>query len=138
MTVPLLLDTCALLWTAAGAARGEAARQALRAAHADGIEAAISPISAWEIGLLAARGRIVLAEAPQRWFARLLALPGVAPAAMPPEVLIAASALPEGLHGDPADRILVATAREYGYRLLTADRRILDYAEQGHVMAQPC
>jgi len=44
---------------------------------------------------------------------------------MPPEVLIAASDLPGDLHRDPADRILIATAREYGYRVLTGDRKIL-------------
>jgi PIN domain nuclease of toxin-antitoxin system len=135
---PLLLDTCALLWLAAGDARGSAARAVMQKAHEAGGEAAVSPISAWEIGLLSARGRIALTEAPRRWFARVVALPGVMLAAMPPEVLIAASDLPGVLHRDPADRILVATAREYGYRLLTGDRLLLDYADQGHVMAVPC
>lgn len=135
---PLLLDTCALLWLATGDPRAAAARAAVREAYEAGADAAVSPISAWEIGLLSARGRIALTVPPLRWFARVVALPGITLAAMPPEVLIAASHLPGALHGDPADRILVATAREYGYRLLTGDRLLLDYAEQGHVMAVPC
>lgn len=135
---PVLLDTCAILWLAAGSPRGERARGHMRSAQETGSAAMVSPISAWEIGLLAARGRISLVEPARRWFARLLATPGLRLAEMPPEVLIAASELPGVLHADPADRILVATARECGYRLLTGDRRMLEYAERGHVMALAC
>ena len=53
-------------------------------------------------------------------------------------VLIASTDLPWETHSDPADRILIATAREYGLRILTRDRKILDYAAKGHVMALPC
>ena len=56
-------------------------------------------------------------------------------AKMPPDVLLASSTLPGDLHGDPADRIIVATAREYGLRLVTRDRKVLGYAARGHVMA---
>ena len=55
-----------------------------------------------------------------------------------PRVLVASTELPEGMHRDPADRIIVATAREFGLRVVTRDRKILSYAEKGHVMAVAC
>jgi PIN domain nuclease of toxin-antitoxin system len=98
----------------------------------------VSPITAWEIGLLAARGRMKLLMAPERWFERLLEAPGLRLANLPPNVLIASSFLPGTPPNDPADRILAATAREYGYTLVTRDRTLLDYAEQGHLQALVC
>ena len=57
---------------------------------------------------------------------------------MPPELLILSSFLPGSPPRDPADRILAATAREFGYVLMTRDRLLLDYADQGHVRALSC
>ena len=57
---------------------------------------------------------------------------------MGPDVLIASSCLPDTPPRDPVDRILAATAREYGYRLMTRERPLLDYATQGHVQALAC
>ena len=57
---------------------------------------------------------------------------------MPPSVLIASSFLPDAPNRDPVDRILAATAREYGYKLVTRDRTLLDYAYQGHIQAVAC
>ncbi len=57
---------------------------------------------------------------------------------MSPEILIASSFLPGNLRRDPADRILVATAREHDYVLLTRDAALLDYALEGYVQALAC
>ena len=59
-------------------------------------------------------------------------------AELSPQILIASSFLPGDPPGDPADRILAATAREYGYTLVTRDRPLLDYAKQGHLQALAC
>ncbi len=75
---------------------------------------------------------------PDRWFFRLLQAPGLRLADMPPELLIASSFLPGTPPRDPADRILATTAREYGYMLVTRDRPLLDYGEQGHIQALAC
>ena len=75
---------------------------------------------------------------PRAWLDRVLSRSGLAWADMPVEVLLASSNLPGEPHGDPADRIIIATAREYGLRLVTRDRKILDYAAKGHVMALAC
>jgi PIN domain nuclease of toxin-antitoxin system len=75
---------------------------------------------------------------PQRWFERLLEAPGLRLADMSPDVLIASSFLPGVPPRDPADRILAATAREQGYRLMTRDTPLLAYARQGHLQALSC
>ena len=137
MTRPILLDTCALIWLANKDSMRDDAMEALAEAELidDGI--LVSPITAWEIGLLVSRGRLVLDKAPTRWFREAIES-GVVLAPMPPEVLIASSCLPGSALRDPADRTIAVTARTYGYRLMTRDRPLLDYAEAGHLQAIAC
>lgn len=135
---PLLLDTCALIWIAEEEPLSPAALDVLNATHNAGAATYVSPITAWEVGLLVARERLKLLVTPQRWFQRLLEMPTMQLAALSPDVLIAASFLPGKAPRDPADRILAATAREYGCTLLTRDRALLSYGEQGHVRVLPC
>jgi PIN domain nuclease of toxin-antitoxin system len=98
----------------------------------------VSVITSWEIGLLVARGRLPLSMAPLAWFERLLATPGVREAEMSARILVASSFLPGHPPNDPVDRILLATAREGGYSIVTRDRLMLTYAEEGHAMAIAC
>lgn len=97
----------------------------------------VSPISAWEIGQLAAKNRIVLSLEPRDWFRRALDA-GLTLAPMPPDVLIASSFLPTERLRDPADRIIAATARTFHYRLMTRDKPLLEFAEAGHLDAIAC
>lgn len=71
-------------------------------------------------------------------FSEVIATPGVRVEALSPEVLIESSFLPGMLHRDPADRILIATARTYDLTLVTRDRTILEYSREGHVRALAC
>ena len=87
---------------------------------------------------LAAKGKIALAMSPAVWFERFCDLPGVTLAEMPPSVLIASTGLPGAPPADPADRILLATVREFGYTLVTRDARLLEYGEQGHARVMGC
>jgi PIN domain nuclease of toxin-antitoxin system len=135
---PLLLDTCAVIWIAENERLAPAAIEALNEANEAGAATYISPITAWEIGMLASRDRLKLLITPQRWFARLFERAGVKLAEMSPDLLIAASFLPGSPPRDPADRIIVATARDQGCTLLTRDRVLLDYGEQGHLRALAC
>jgi PIN domain nuclease of toxin-antitoxin system len=98
----------------------------------------ISPITAWEIGLLVSRGRLSLLMPPTRWFNHVMQKSGVRLADMSPDVLVSSSFLPGTPPRDPADRILAATAREYEYQLMTRDRLLLSYGEQGHMNILPC
>ncbi|MEZ5890343.1 MAG: type II toxin-antitoxin system VapC family toxin [Xanthobacteraceae bacterium] len=139
MRETLLLDTCAVIWVSSDEAEIAAeALDALGRAQEVGESIYVSPISAWELGLLVARGRLSLLMSPERWFERLLQAPGIGLADMPPEVLIASSFLPGEPPRDPADRIIAATAREFGYTLVTRDKPLLAYASQGHVRAICC
>lgn len=139
MSRPLLLDTHAAVRIALDQTISPAARTALEEARRTDRDMFVSPISAWEIATLVQRRRLVLHMDPAAWFSALLKLPGVRLAGMPPEVLIAAVQLP-GVSApkDPADRIILATARAYGLRLVTRDSEMLDYAEEGLVVAVEC
>jgi len=135
---PLLLDTCAAIWVAEDQPISERATLALDEAHATDQFVYVSPITAWEVGLLVARGRLTMIVKPQLWFGRLLDIANMRLADMSPDLLIASSFLPGEPPRDPADRIIAATAREYGYTLMTRDRLLLGYAEQGHIQAVCC
>jgi PIN domain nuclease of toxin-antitoxin system len=135
---PILLDTCAAIWVAEDATVAQSAIDLLAAAADAAIPTYVSPISAWELGLLVAKARLKLLTTPQRWFQRLLEIRGVQLADMSPEVLIASSFLPGEPPRDPADRIIAATARHYGATLVTRDRALLEYGEQGHIRVEAC
>lgn len=135
---PLLLDTCAAIWFAGKQPLSQPTMDAMVRAQSAGEPIRISPITAWEMGLLVSSGRMNLHMTPERWFSQLIEAPGLQLAGMPPSVLIASSFLPGSRLRDPADRILAATARELGYKLVTRDRPLLDYAEQGHIQALAC
>ena len=135
---PLLWDTHAAVWISGKTPIAQAAVDALAAAHRDGVASYISPITAWEVGMLASRGRLQLLIRPERWFANLFEIPGVRLADMSPDVLIASSYPPGKPPNDPTDRIIVATARELGATFITRDRKLLDYGEQGHVSVVAC
>lgn len=138
MMQPLLLDTCAVIWLSENEKMKEEADDAIDAASAQGVLTYVSPITAWEIGLLTSRDRMRLLITPQNWFARALAFPGMALAELSPDVLIASSFLPGKPPRDPADRIIAATARELGATLITRDSALLGYAKQGHLNAIAC
>jgi len=138
----VLLDTCAVIWLANGDPLAPEALAAIVAAGlADGVY--VSPASAWEIGMLSRprAGRepgLQFLPDPKIWFSRVLAGPGIRQAVLTPEIAIEASYLPGEVHGDPGDRLLIATARHLGVPLVTRDRRIIEYAEAGWARVIPC
>ena len=80
----ILLDTCAAIWLVNGDPMTKQSRAAIAAAQVSGAGVHVSPISAWEIATLVARNRLQLASSPETWFGRLVALPCVRLAPMPP------------------------------------------------------
>jgi PIN domain nuclease of toxin-antitoxin system len=137
-TDPVLLDTCACIWLMSGDSMTAVSRSVIRAARRARTGVYVSPITAWEIGTLYSKGRIALTLSPEQWFETLLTLPGVRLADLAPRVLIASTALPGAPPRDPADRIIAATARLFGYRVITRDGKLLSYAAQGHIHATGC
>ena len=133
----LLLDTCVLVFSSTAVKMADEALDAFSDALG-GDAAFVSPISAWEIGRAMSLGRIASPLAPLDFYRKFVGQPGVEQCDLTPDVLVASSYLPGDVHNDPMDRILIATAREYGLTILTRDRAILDYAEAGHVRAIDC
>ena len=107
-------------------------------ADADETGLSVSVFSAWEIGMLAARGKLSTSVTPLKWFDSFVQMSGAAVVEATPSILIGSSFLPGGPHGDPMDRILIATARDRALTILTRDRAILSYAAAGHVSALAC
>jgi PIN domain nuclease of toxin-antitoxin system len=135
---PLLLDTCTLIFMTGKARLAEPAVDAMRAVSEGAGTTYISPISAWEIGMLISRGRLQLLIRPERWFSNLFDAPGVQLADLSPDLLIASSYLPGRPPKDPTDRIIVATARDLGATLVTRDRALLSYGDEGHIAVLEC
>ncbi|BBF94687.1 type II toxin-antitoxin system VapC family toxin [Blastochloris tepida] len=138
MINPLLLDTCAALWIAEDAPLEDEAAAALDAAANHQGSVFISPITAWEIGLLVARGRLRTALTPLALYQSICDLPAMQATILSPEILVASSFLPGEPPRDPFDRAIIATAREHGLTVVTRDRAILGYAKEGHVLALAC
>ncbi len=115
---------------------GSSARRDIRAASIAG-GVLVSPVSAWEVGLLAAKNGFPFRPDPKTWFRVFLAYPGVRLADFTADIAIDSSFLPP-LHNDPADRLLIATARAAQVPIVTRDQRILAYAQKGFVAAIPC
>ena len=133
----MLLDTCAAIWMAEPDEQFAAVEDELERTVDAGGTIFVSPIVAWEIGLLTARGRLALSRDPKQWFSDLLAS-GLTLAPITPDLLIDSSFLPQALFRDPADRIMAATARAIGCPLVTRDRLLLDYAAAGWMKAMAC
>lgn len=133
----VILDTCTLIFLSEEIRLKSAAIEALAAVSESGVSY-ISPISAWEVGMLVSLGRLQLSIRPERWFANLFESPGVQLADMSPDLLVASSFLPGKPPRDPFDRIIAATARDLGATLITRDRALLDYGQQGHVGVVEC
>ena len=129
----IILDTHVLIWTVDADARlGPAARTAIaEAALKESV--GISAITPWEIALLSEKGRLRLNRDVGAWIDAALGLPGIRLAPILPAIAVDSVRLPGMFHADPADRLIVATARHHGAPLLTADRAILEYAAGGHV-----
>jgi PIN domain nuclease of toxin-antitoxin system len=131
----LLLDTHTLLWSVEEAPRlGMLAKQCIDQASRNN-RVIVSAITLWEIGLLVSKGRLSLSSDVLDWIRIALSHSGLKLAALEPEIAVASTRLPFEMHADPADRILVATARHLGATLVTADRALLDFARQGHFVA---
>lgn len=136
----LLLDTCALIFLVNGERMPDEARQAVESAEDDNT-LYVSPVSAWEIGLVARSRRDapqIFRPDPQRFVRDAFGQPNLRLAALTAEIAFQSSFLPMPFHADPADRLIVETARVLDLPILTRDRAILAYAARGHVAAVAC
>jgi PIN domain nuclease of toxin-antitoxin system len=107
-------------------------RDTISAAVAD-YRVYISAQSAWELGLLEVKGRLQFTNGAENWVRQAIALPGIHTKSITMKIAFESTRLPGTLHGDPADRMLIATARVMGWTLVTADEPIIAYGDSGHV-----
>ena len=133
----LLLDTCAVIWWFQGDYLDPKAKRAIAAADEAGTML-VSPVSAWEIGLLArAKGarpaKMAFAPNAKDFLDRVFAEPGVEVAPLTPDIAFGSCNLPGTYHQDPSDRFLLATARALNVPIVTRDEDMAAYAEAGHV-----
>jgi PIN domain nuclease of toxin-antitoxin system len=90
---------------------------------------AISSISIWEFAMMASRKKIELQITPGEWLAHALGKTGIKVIEISPDIALDACNLPGEFHKDPADRIIVATARVNNMPLIPKDERILNYSQ---------
>jgi PIN domain nuclease of toxin-antitoxin system len=93
----------------------------------------ISSISLWEVAMLISKGRIILTENTIDWMNNASSAPGLSVHPITSEIAYESTVLPDSFHGDPADRLIVATARVLNATLLTFDQEIIKYAKRGYV-----
>jgi len=133
-TGTLLLDTHVWIWMMEGVERELSSSTISRIEEAAGrSELAVSAISVWELAMLEAKGRITLSRSIDEWVRAALSAPGTRLVDLSPEIALESARLPAAPHGDPSDRMIIATARMMGATLVTCDAQILAYGGQGHV-----
>ena len=122
----ILLDTHVWVWWVNESTElTTAMRQVIHANEEDGL--GVSIISCWEVAKLVERGRLQLTMPVERWIEQALAFPGVELVELTPRIAVESTQLPGEFHRDPADQIIVATARIYDIPLMTADSKLIEY-----------
>lgn len=124
----IVLDTHTLIWWASGEQQhlSPAAQAAIDAESGDG-EILVSSISAWELSMLVMRGRVDLSMDVSAWLAVVGEIETVRFVPVDNEIAVKSTELPGEFHKDPADRIIVATARKFAAPLVSADEKIRAY-----------
>lgn len=131
----ILLDTQVLVWFAEGEPDlKRPARKLIEDETKTGL-VVISPITFWEVSMLVDKGKLTLGRSLTEWMEAVLDQPGFRIEPVEPRVAVDAGSLPGEIHGDPADRIIIATARHLECPVLTTDRKIIEYAAAGHIQA---
>ncbi len=133
----ILLDTCAIIWIANGDNLKNSANDIIEAAQ-DANECYISPISAWEIAHLVNKKKINLSMPTQDWFNSICDIDGINLADLSPKILMSSVEIDNSIHQDPADRIIIATARALNLTLISRDGLIKKYSKQGFLKFLEC
>lgn len=124
----IVLDTHALLWWASGDAQlSPTATKTIDGALVSGDGVLVSAISAWEIAMLIDRNRVALAMDLDEWLAAVQSIDGITVVPITPQLAVQSVRLPGAFHKDPADRMIVALAREQNAVLISADDKIRQY-----------
>ncbi|WP_127476306.1 type II toxin-antitoxin system VapC family toxin [Sulfurivermis fontis] len=124
----IVLDTHALIWWVNGDPQLSAnAKKAIESELSAEGQVLISAISAWEIAMLVAKGRLALTMDIDDWLETVASIEGVSFVSVDTDVAVQSVRLPGEFHPDPADRLIVALARHHSVPLVTADDKIREY-----------
>jgi PIN domain nuclease of toxin-antitoxin system len=123
----IVLDTHTWIWWVHGDKQLTETQRAAILANEDDV-IGVSAISCWEIAKLVEYGRLKFSVKLETWFEQALSYPGIQVLPLTPEIAIESTRLPGEFHRDPADQIIVATARRYDCPLVTSDDKILNYS----------
>lgn len=126
-----VLDTHIWVWWVHGDSRLSQAHAAILQQH-ERTGLGISAISCWEVAKLVEKGRLILPRPIDEWMKLALSYPGITLLPLGPEIAIESTRLPRPFHDDPADQIIVATARIHQCPVVTIDKKISGYP---HVQA---
>ncbi len=121
----ILLDTHSLIWWVTKDKKLSPA--AFAAIEDDGPEILVSSMTIWEIALLVTHGRLGLSKSLEAWVASVEKIDKVEFIPVDNDIAVGAITLPGEFHKDPADRIIIATARKFGAPIVTADDKIRAY-----------
>ena len=121
--IPMILDTCGLLWLASGSKK--LSRSTLKEIN-EASAVYVSAISGFEINLKAGKGKLELSHSVEEWFKRVTEHHGLTVLPLDLEICIAAAKLPP-IHDDPFDRFIIATAKLNDLTVVTADERFEEY-----------
>ncbi len=135
MNNPTILDTHVLLWLLLQPEEISEDKKKLINTSQENGELLISSISLWEIAMLKFKRRINIYEQIQDFLESITSAEGLSACEISPEVAAESVQLMDDFHGDPADRIIVATTKTYGATLLTRDKKILSWSKYGHIKA---
>ena len=125
----IMLDTHALVWWVNGSESLSAnASQAIKETLTNDSEILVSSISAWEIAMLITKSRLILSMDVETWLDEVSQIDGLRFVPVNNEISIKSTVLPGEFHKDPADRIIVATARKFAVPVVTADEKMIQYA----------
>ncbi len=125
----IILDTHVLVWWASGSdSLSSRASKTIQKTLTQKREIIVSSISAWEIAMLIQKGRLILNMDVESWLSEVSQIDGVRFVPVDNEIGIKSTMLPGEFHKDPADRMIVATARKLALPVVTADEKISQYA----------
>jgi PIN domain nuclease of toxin-antitoxin system len=122
----ILLDTHTWIWShSATKLLSDDVKNRIKKTLTD--QRAIASISIWEFAMMVVKGRINVKIDPKLWLDNAIKKSGIKVIELSPEIAMESCNLPGDFHKDPADQIIVATARIHNLTLLTKDRKILQY-----------
>ena len=134
----ILLDTHTWIWFMSGDKTLKASARKVIDDHLKNSTTHIAAISCWEVAMLEAKNRITLSMPTTEWMEQSFKQSSINTVALTANIAYESCHLPNAFHGDPTDRLIVASARIHDLQLLTRDKQILSYAKHGTLRVLAC